>query len=88
MLIEGAEGPAVQGRCGGAEAAGANRIRCVVQEKRGVGRAGARGGKVAAVQLGGDEIDQEQYALSAGGGVELVEGCGERVTGAAVLASA
>jgi len=52
VLVEGAEGCAVQRRCGGAECAEAgstNRIGCMVQEKRSIGRVGAGGGKVAGV---------------------------------------
>lgn len=71
VLIEDPEGSAIQRslRLGAecAQVGDAERIGIPVQEIGNLSDARARGGKVAAAELGGGEIDEDQHALAAWG---------------------
>lgn len=91
MVVQGVEGCAGHQRPlgGGAECAetsGADRVGSLVQEFGSLGGVGAGGGKVAAVQFGCGEIDQNLHALPAPGQAGIAQCCGEHLACMAVVA--
>ena len=90
MFVEGAESSAGQRSLGGgaerAETSGTDRVGSLLQEFGSLGGVGAGGGKVAAVQFGRGEIDQNQHALPAPGQAGIADCCGEHLACVAVVA--
>ena len=88
-VVEGAESAGADGAgCGGTERAqtgGAGGVRSAVEEVSGAEGMVAGVGEMARPQLGRGEIDQDEDALTAGGGRELVERGGERGAGCGVV---
>ena len=90
MVVEGAEGCGGQRLLSGgaerAETCDTNGIGSPVQEFGSLSDVGAGGGKVAALQFGSGEVDQNQHALPAPGQARIADRSGEYLACVAVVA--
>ena len=89
VFVECAEGSAFQKPLGGgaecAETSRTNRIGIPVQEFGSLDGMGAGGGKIAAVQFGRGEIDQNQHPLPTPGRAGIANCCGKHLVCVAVI---
>lgn len=90
MFVESTEGCAGERPLGGdaevSETSGTDRVRRLVQELGSLSGVGAGGGKVATVQFGRSEIDQNQHTLPAPGRARVIDHRGEHLACVGVIA--